>query len=262
MVMPPAAGEAPLTGPVPVVDVEELRPPGDDRGPSRYEPDEPRTEIADRVASAEYSADQVRSRRTQPDAGKRWRTDSFLDETEAAFDEEDDPLTSATGQVIDVEPLPDEPPQEGDPAPDFALSDQQGEIHQLSKYRGRPVVLFFYPRDNTPGCTREACSFRDSFLDLENLGAAVFGISADSQRSHQRFAEKHELPYALLVDADHAVAEQYGAWGPKRTFGGRQKTGVRRMTFLIDESGRVRHIFRKVRPDAHAEEVVQRLERR
>ncbi len=149
--------------------------------------------------------------------------------------------------------------EEGDLAPDFELPDQDGEPVRLSSQRGRYLVLYFYPRDNTPGCTAEAVGFRDAYPRVAKLGAQVFGISSDSPASHRRFREKLGLPFPLLSDPEHQVAEVYGAWGEK-VVRGRRAMGVRRTTFLVNPEGRVARVFRNVNPRGHAEEVVEALE--
>lgn len=141
--------------------------------------------------------------------------------------------------------------QIGAPAPGFSLPDQTGQIQQLSHYRGRWVVLYFYPKDDTPGCTKEACRFRDDIAQLKALGAQVLGISLDSTDSHARFAEKHGLPFPLLSDADATVTKSYGAYralGPLRF--------ARRHTFIINPEGRIAKIYRSVNPDGHSVEVI------
>ena len=148
--------------------------------------------------------------------------------------------------------------REGDPAPSFTLRDQRGNLVRSDDLRGRWVVLYFYPKDDTPGCTKEACSFRDHWDELREEGAVVLGVSGDDERSHARFAEKHRLPFPLLVDSDHAVARAYGAYGAKRRFG-REYEGVLRQTFLIDPEGRLAKIWRRVTPEGHAEEVLEAL---
>jgi len=147
----------------------------------------------------------------------------------------------------------------GELAPDFALPDQEGRLHRLSDYRGRWVVLYFYPKDDTPGCTKEACGFRDEKGRLEELGAVVLGVSADDVESHKRFAEKYRLNFPLLSDPDKEAIRAYGAWG-KKTLYGKEYEGVLRQTFLIDPEGRVAKVWRKVSPEGHAEEVAQALE--
>ncbi|KIX84712.1 thioredoxin-dependent thiol peroxidase [Thermus filiformis] len=147
----------------------------------------------------------------------------------------------------------------GELAPDFALPDQEGRLHRLSDYRGRWVVLYFYPKDDTPGCTKEACGFRDEKGRLEELGAVVLGVSADDVESHKRFAEKYRLNFPLLSDPAKEAIRAYGAWG-KKTLYGKEYEGVLRQTFLIDPEGRVAKIWRKVSPEGHAEEVAQALE--
>ena len=146
--------------------------------------------------------------------------------------------------------------KEGDAAPDFEARDAEGNAVKLSSLRGRKVVLYFYPKDDTPGCTREACSFRDSFAEFERRGIRVLGASTDDERSHRKFAAKYSLPFTLLADTGHEVADSYGVYGEKQ-FMGRKYMGVQRKTFLIDEEGRVRKIFDKVKVEEHADEVLE-----
>ncbi|ETN88624.1 thiol peroxidase [Thermus scotoductus] len=146
----------------------------------------------------------------------------------------------------------------GTAAPDFALPDQEGRIHRLSDYRGKWVVLYFYPKDDTPGCTKEACGFRDRMGDLQELGAVVLGVSADDVQSHKRFAEKYGLNFPLLADPEREVILAYGAWGKKNLYG-KEYEGVLRQTFLIDPEGRIAKVWRKVSPEDHAEEVAEAL---
>jgi len=147
---------------------------------------------------------------------------------------------------------------EGQPAPDFTLRSDAGTDVTLSSLRGRPVVLYFYPKDDTPGCTTQACGIRDAYGEFERAGAVVLGVSPDSERSHGKFKEKYELPFTLLADTDHAVAEEYGAWGEKR-YMGRTYFGVSRSTFVIGEDGTVKKIFPKVKPAEHADDVLAAL---
>jgi peroxiredoxin Q/BCP len=149
--------------------------------------------------------------------------------------------------------------KEGDPAPPFSAVAQDGRRVSLADFKGRPVVLYFYPRDHTPGCTREACAFRDAFAEFQKRGAVVLGVSVDDVASHRRFAEKHALPFLLLADPDKAIVRAYGVWGTK-TFLGRKFQGTHRVTFLIGPDGRIRNIWRKVKPDTHAAEVLAALE--
>jgi peroxiredoxin Q/BCP len=135
----------------------------------------------------------------------------------------------------------------GDLAPDFALADENGATVRLSDLRGRRVILFFYPKDDTSGCTKQACGFRDAMQEIEDAGAVVLGVSPDPAESHRRFRSKHGLTFPLLVDADHAVAEAYGAWGTKSMYG-RQYEGVIRSHFVIDEDGRIVDARVKVSP--------------
>jgi thioredoxin-dependent peroxiredoxin len=146
--------------------------------------------------------------------------------------------------------------KEGDAAPDFEAHDAEGNIVRLSELRGQKVVLYFYPKDDTPGCTKEACSFRDSFAEFGRRGIKVLGVSTDDEKSHRRFAEKYSLPFTLLADTDHAVADLFGVYGEKQ-YMGRKYMGVNRVTFLIDEQGRVVRVFDKVKVDEHADEVLK-----
>ncbi len=148
--------------------------------------------------------------------------------------------------------------EEGKEAPDFELTSDSGERVRLSQFRGQPVVLYFYPRDDTPGCTTQACSIRDNYDDFEQRGAVVLGVSPDEESSHVKFKEKYGLPFTLLADPDHEVSEQYGVWG-ERKYMGRTYMGVERSTFLIDAEGRVAKIMRRVKPDTHAELVLDAL---
>jgi peroxiredoxin Q/BCP len=143
----------------------------------------------------------------------------------------------------------------GDKAPPFALVSHEGRTIRLTDLKGRPVVLYFYPKDDTPGCTKEACSFRDAWSEIQAAGAVVLGVSPDDATSHEKFRAKYRLPFPLLSDPDHAVAEAYGAWGEKSMYG-RKYEGILRTTFLIDGTGVVRRVFEKVRPEGHAEEVL------
>ena len=145
--------------------------------------------------------------------------------------------------------------KEGDAAPGFGLLNDEGESVSLSDFRGQKVVLYFYPKDNTSGCTKEACSFRDDHSQFLLKGAAVLGVSPDGQKSHERFKVKFSLPFQLLSDPDHEVAEMYGAWGEKKMYG-KTYMGIIRSTFVIDEEGRIIKVFPKVKPAEHAKEVL------
>ncbi|HVN82130.1 MAG TPA: thioredoxin-dependent thiol peroxidase [Terriglobia bacterium] len=146
-------------------------------------------------------------------------------------------------------------PEVGAKAPDFKTSDQHGNPVSLKDFRGRKVVLYFYPKDNTPGCTKEACAFRDSYAKFRKQGVEILGVSVDSEKSHQSFAEKYNLPFTLLADTDKKIVEAYGVWGEKTRYG-RKYMGTQRATFLIDESGHVAAVFPKVKPEEHAEEIL------
>ena len=147
-------------------------------------------------------------------------------------------------------------PAVGELAPDFTLLTDAGEPLTLGEQRGRPVVLFFYPKDDTTGCTTEACEFRDLFPRFGGSRALVLGISPDSVRSHVKFRAKYQLPFTLLADVEHAVADAYGVWREKSMYG-RKYMGVERSTFVIDADGRVAHVFEKVKPAGHAEVVAK-----
>jgi len=148
--------------------------------------------------------------------------------------------------------------EEGKPAPDFELRSDAGETIRLSELRGKPVVLYFYPKDDTPGCTTQACGIRDAYAEFEQEGAVVLGVSPDDEKSHGKFREKYALPFALLADTDHRVAEQYGVWGEKK-YMGRTYLGVKRWTFVIDKDGNVKKVFPDVKPAQHAENVLAAL---
>jgi len=150
------------------------------------------------------------------------------------------------------------PIRAGMEAPDFTLQSDSGTSVTLSGLRGRPVVLYFYPRDDTPGCTVEACEFRDAWGDVEKAGAVVIGVSPDDVPSHGRFRTKFQLPFPLLADPDHRVAELYGVWGEKSMYGG-TFFGILRTTFVIDPGGRVRQVFERVKPKGHAARVLEAL---
>ncbi len=144
------------------------------------------------------------------------------------------------------------------PAPDFDLQDDTGTRRKLSSFRGKPVVLYFYPADDTPGCTKEACGFRDNYSAYEDAAVTVLGISPDSVKSHARFKTKYQLPFPLLADEGHKVCDAYGVWGPKKLMG-RQYEGVLRTTFVIDPKGNIARVFENVRPSEHAAEVLETL---
>ena len=148
--------------------------------------------------------------------------------------------------------------QENELAPDFTLTSDAGEAVTLSDFRGKKVVLYFYPKDDTPGCTKEACSFRDDHSLFVMKGAVVIGVSPDGEQSHLKFRAKYGLPFYLLSDPDHKVAEAYGAWGEKKMYG-RSYEGILRSTFVIDEEGKVVKAFLKVKPEGHAQEVLEYL---
>ncbi len=143
-------------------------------------------------------------------------------------------------------------------APEFSLRDQEGKLHELSNYRGQWVVLYFYPKDDTPGCTRESCDFRDAYGVFAELGAVVFGVSADDEASHQHFAAKYNLPFPLLIDAGAGVARAYGVWGTKNLYG-KISEGIRRQTCLIDPEGKIVRAWRSVKVEGHVQAVAEAL---
>ncbi len=147
----------------------------------------------------------------------------------------------------------------GEPAPEFTLADEEGRMHSLSDYSGKPVVLYFYPKDDTPGCTKEACGFRDDYSAYEEAGAVILGVSPDTSKSHAKFKTKYELPFTLLADPDHDVLKLYGVWGLKKSFG-REYEGVFRTTFLIGEDGKILRVFKKVKPAVHSAEILSALD--
>jgi len=147
---------------------------------------------------------------------------------------------------------------EGRPAPTFTLPSDSGEDVSLESFRGTPVVLYFYPKDDTPGCTAQACGIRDAWGEFEGRGAVVLGVSPDSPKKHLKFREKYGLPFALLADEDHSVAELYGTWVEKRMYG-KKYMGIERSTFLIDAAGNVAKIMRRVKPAEHADDVLAAL---
>ena len=146
----------------------------------------------------------------------------------------------------------------GQPAPDFTLPDQDGHEVTLSDQKGKPVVLYFYPRDDTPGCTREACNFRDARAEYEKAGARVIGVSPDNPASHKKFAAKYELPFTLVADTERTVCQAYGVWKEKNLYG-KKSMGVERTTFLIDRDGIVRKVFPKVKVDGHSDAVLEAI---
>jgi len=148
--------------------------------------------------------------------------------------------------------------EEGKPAPDFELRSDAGETIKLSDLRGRPVVLYFYPKDDTPGCTTEACEFRDAYDGFRERGAEVLGVSPDDVASHGKFKAKHELPFTLLADPDHTVAEKYGVWS-ERSFAGKNYMGINRSTFIIDPEGNIARAMIGIKPAGHAAKVLDSL---
>ena len=147
---------------------------------------------------------------------------------------------------------------EGEPAPDFTATTDAGEQVSLSDFRGSLVVLYFYPKDDTPGCTMQACGIRDAYAEFERAGAVVLGVSPDNQAKHVKFRDKYELPFTLLADPEHEVAERYGVWGEKR-YMGKTYMGISRTTFLIAPDGTVAKVMHKVKPETHADDVLAAL---
>jgi thioredoxin-dependent peroxiredoxin len=148
--------------------------------------------------------------------------------------------------------------EEGRPAPDFTLTSDTGEAVTLSSLKGSPVVLYFYPKDDTPGCTAQACGIRDAWGAFEDAGAVVLGVSPDGEGSHQKFKSKYDLPFTLLADTEHEVADAYGVWGEK-SYAGKTYMGVHRSTFVIDADGKVARAFHDVKPAEHADQVLEAL---
>ena len=148
--------------------------------------------------------------------------------------------------------------EKGMKAPDFSLSDKDGNMVSLSQFAGKKVIVYFYPKDNTPGCTRQACAFAEAFEEFRNIDAIVIGISKDSVSSHVKFAEKYALPFVLLSDPEHQVIEVFGAWGEKKNYG-KTYFGTVRSTFVIDENGIIEKVMPKVKPDTHAAEILEYL---
>jgi thioredoxin-dependent peroxiredoxin len=146
----------------------------------------------------------------------------------------------------------------GIPAPEFTLQDDTGQSRSLSDFRGQPLVLYFYPKDDTPGCTTEACNFRDDYSAYQQAGVTILGISPDTVKSHVKFKAKFGLPFPLLADVDHKVCELYGVWGPKKLMG-REYDGVYRTTFIIDAQGKIAQVFENVKPPEHSVEVLEAL---
>lgn len=150
-------------------------------------------------------------------------------------------------------------PEVGKPAPDFDALDDKGDPIKLSDYRGKEVVLYFYPRADTPGCTKEACAFRDDYSAYEEAGVVILGVSPDTVKKQAKFKVKWDLPFPLIADEDHAIADAYGVWGPKK-FMGREYEGVHRTTFIIDKDGKVKKVFEKVRPAEHSQEILAEMQ--
>ena len=150
------------------------------------------------------------------------------------------------------------PISSGNSAPGFALQDETGTLRTLTEFRGHPLVLYFYPKDDTPGCTVEACNFRDDYSQYNEAGITILGISPDTSKSHAKFKAKYGLPFSLLADVDHKVCQLYEVWGMKKNYG-REYEGVLRTTFLIDGTGKIIQVFKNVKPAGHSEEVLAAL---
>ncbi len=147
---------------------------------------------------------------------------------------------------------------EGDAAPDFNIVNEDGEKVSLSNYKGKKLILFFYPKDDSPGCTKEACNLRDNYKKLQKLGFEVLGVSPDNSKKHRKFIDKYEFQYSLLADTEKEVINAYGIWGPKK-FMGREYDGLHRTTFIIDEEGKIEKIFDKVKTKDHAEQILAEM---
>lgn len=146
-----------------------------------------------------------------------------------------------------------------EPAPDFTLPDQNGVPHTLSKLQGKWVLIYFYPKDDTPGCTKQACAIRDAWGEFEQQNCVVLGVSTDGEKSHKKFEEKYTLPFTLLADIEKIVAKAYGVWAPKK-FMGREFLGTQRTSFLVDQNGNIAKVYEKVKPELHAEMVLSDLQ--
>ncbi|AOS84039.1 peroxiredoxin [Chlorobaculum limnaeum] len=151
--------------------------------------------------------------------------------------------------------------QEGQKAPEFTVKDQDGKEVSLGDYLGKRVVLYFYPKDDTPGCTKEACAFRDNFPNFQQIDVVVLGVSVDGQKAHRKFVDKYELPFTILVDEEKKIVEAYGVWGLKK-FMGKEYMGTNRVTYLIDEEGTIEKVWPKVKPETHAAEVLEWLQQK
>ena len=148
----------------------------------------------------------------------------------------------------------------GDKAPHFDYRNPTGSVDNTAALRGSPFLVFFYPRDSTPGCTKEACTFRDTYLELREVGLTIIGVSADSEASHQRFREKHRLPYPMAADVEKTIIKAYGAWGEKK-FMGHCYEGIHRVSYLVDSNGKITRVFPKVKPATHAAEVLEEVKK-
>ncbi|MDA3909989.1 MAG: thioredoxin-dependent thiol peroxidase [Bacteroidales bacterium] len=146
----------------------------------------------------------------------------------------------------------------GDKAPDFQGKDQKGNLIKQSDFSGKKLILYFYPKDNTPGCTAEACDFRDNYEMWLSKGYAVVGVSADSEASHEKFAEKHELPFPLIADEDKSIIQAYGVWGEKNLYG-KKSMGIKRTTFVIDEKGVITKVFKQVKSKTHTDQILEKI---
>jgi peroxiredoxin Q/BCP len=147
----------------------------------------------------------------------------------------------------------------GKPAPDFSLPDENEKIHNLRDYIGKTVLLYFYPKDDTPGCTKEACNFRDDYSDYLDADVVILGVSPDSPEDHRKFKKKYDLPFTLLADTDNHVCDLYGVWGPKK-YMGREYEGVHRTTYLIGPDGKIEQVYEKVKPANHSEEILMHIQ--
>jgi peroxiredoxin Q/BCP len=147
----------------------------------------------------------------------------------------------------------------GTQAPEFTTTDQDGAKRSLSDFKGKKVILYFYPKDNTSGCTKEACAFRDHFDEFRQLGVEILGVSVDSEKSHRSFVQKYALPFTLLADTDKRLVEAYGVWGEKKLYG-KKSMGTNRVTYLIDEAGKIAAVFPKVKPETHAKDILAVLQ--
>jgi len=243
------------------------------RGPRMFEPDD-QPSAARPASTGPFYENDRRDRPFYDSEGSRTALDEDAEVEEGVGDSREEEIEEESGLGEEEEDDDDDPrratltrappagprAEVGSVAPEFSLRDETGRRHALADYRGRKVVLYFYPKDDTPGCTREACGFREVLGDFDDRNAVVLGISPDPPESHAAFARKYSLTFPLLCDENHAVAERYGVWGERTPPNGRKKIGILRATFIINEGGRIAKVFRNVQPDGHEHQVLSWLD--